>query len=82
MSEAKMTVRGKQVSYIRENDDRIRIDSADQIPDFETEAEEQAFWETHALSARFWREAEPAPEDRLPPVRRATKTRSTKQMPR
>jgi hypothetical protein len=48
------------------------IDSADQIPAFHTEAEEQAFWATHTLSDRMLDQAEPIPEEDLPPVRERT----------
>jgi hypothetical protein len=69
MSEERMTVRGKQVRYIHEDDYRAPVDRAGQNPDFEGEADEAAWWNEHRLSEEFWRNAEPAPEDELPPVR-------------
>jgi predicted HicB family RNase H-like nuclease len=69
MTEASTIIHGRRVYYDADPDNRIEVDSADQIPHFETEAEEQAWWETHALSETFWRTAKPVPEDQLPPVR-------------
>ena len=55
MTEARMNVRGREVRYIVEEDDRILVDSPEQIPHRETEAEEQAFWKTHDFSERYIR---------------------------
>lgn len=46
-------------------DTRIPVD-AEEIPEFADEAAEDAFWETHTLSERFWSKAGPIPEDELP----------------
>jgi hypothetical protein len=39
------------------------IHSLDEIPEFATEAEERAFWETHEVSDELAAQAEPLPED-------------------
>jgi hypothetical protein len=68
MIEASGMVRGRSVYYNAEPDGRELIDRADQIPHFETEAEEQVWWETHRLSPTFWQTANTVPADQLPPV--------------
>jgi hypothetical protein len=69
MTEAKVVIDGKEIRYSAEDDGRELIDSADQIPPFAGEAEEQLWWRTRAFSERFWREAKPVPPQKLPPLR-------------
>ena len=69
MSETKVVIDGKEIRYNAEADGRELIDSADQIPPFAGEAEEQRWWRTHAFSERFWREAKPVAPEMLPPLR-------------
>jgi hypothetical protein len=69
MTEAKLSVDGDEMHYVVEDDDREPIDSAEQLPKFTSEAEEQQWWRTHAFSERFWHEGKPVPEDKLPRVR-------------
>jgi hypothetical protein len=69
MTEAKMFVRGREVRFLDEEDSRARVDRADQIPHFPDEAAERAWWAEHTLSEEFWRNAEPVPDNELPPVR-------------
>jgi hypothetical protein len=64
-----MTVKGKQVRYLDEDDPRAAVDRADQIPSFASEADEAAWWDEHHLSEKFWRTAERVPAGELPPVR-------------
>lgn len=49
-------------------DDRIPVDGPEEIPDFENEKEEAAFWLTHRFSLEFLRRMPPAPPEMLPPV--------------
>jgi len=54
---------------------RIRFTTVarlEDIPNFETEAEEHAFWETHEFGDELWEQAEPFAPDELPPVRKPT----------
>jgi hypothetical protein len=74
MSEERMTVRGKQVLYIHEEDYRAPVDRAAQSPDFSDEADEAAWWNEHRLSEEFWRNAEPLPADESLPVREPHRT--------
>ena len=43
------------------------VRSLDVIPPFASEAEEGAYWQTHALSEELWDTLSPVPEDELPP---------------
>ena len=47
----------------------IIIEALDEIPDFASEADEVAFWDTHMLSDCLWAELGAIPDDFLPPVR-------------
>jgi uncharacterized protein (DUF4415 family) len=49
------------------------INSPDEIPENMTEAEEAEFWSTHSMSEAFIDNAEPVPEDMLPPPRPRTR---------
>ena len=70
MTEATVVVRGKEIRFLAEEDDRAQIDRPDQFPRFPDEAAERAWWGEHTLSEEFWRDAERVPDDKLPPVRR------------
>ena len=48
------------------------VRSLDEIPPFASEAEESAYWQTHALSEELWDTLPPVPEDELPPQRPRT----------
>ena len=48
------------------------IHSLDEIPKFDSEAEEAAFWDTHEFSDELW-DSLPSAEDALPPPRPRTK---------
>ena len=41
----------------------ITARSLDEIPSFASEAEESAYWQTHALSEELWETLPPVPED-------------------
>ena len=43
------------------------VHSLADIPPFASEAEESAYWQTHALSDELWDTLSPVPEDELPP---------------
>ncbi len=45
------------------------IESLDQMPDFATEEEEAALWDTHEMSDDLWRSLPRIPDALLPPVR-------------
>ena len=47
----------------------IVIHSLDEIPHFADEEEEHRFWSTHDLSEALMDQAEPVPDDELPPPR-------------
>ncbi|CAN5203286.1 CopG family antitoxin [soil metagenome] len=49
------------------------IQSEEEIPDFETEAEEAEFWATHSFGEEYLEKMGPVPEGVLPPVRARTK---------
>jgi len=46
----------------------IMVNEPADIPDFQTDAEEVAFWRTHRFSPAFWKYLRPTPPERLPPV--------------
>jgi hypothetical protein len=69
VTEAEMTVRGKKVRHLDEEDARARVDRTDQIPNFPDEATEREWWRKNTVSEKFWREAQPLSDDELPPVR-------------
>ena len=52
----------------------ITARSLDEIPSFASEAEESAYWQTHALSEELWDTLPPVPEDELPPPRPRTRS--------
>ena len=47
----------------------MMVNSVDEIPNFASEEDEVAFWDTHMLSDRLWAELQPIPDDHLPSVR-------------
>lgn len=49
------------------------IRSWDEVPAFDTEAEEADFWATHALTDGLLAEMGPVPDDVLPPTRPRTR---------
>lgn len=49
------------------------VESWDEVPAFETEVEEAAFWATHALGDRVLDGMAPTPDDVLPPTRPRTR---------
>ena len=49
------------------------IHSLDEIPVFQSEDEERAFWAAHEVSDELAAAAEPIPDDELPPVRSRTR---------
>jgi CopG antitoxin of type II toxin-antitoxin system len=50
------------------------VHSLSEIPPFASEAEESAYWQTHALSEELWNTLPPVPEDELPPPRARTRS--------
>ena len=50
------------------------VRSLDEIPPFASEAEESAYWQTHALSEELWNTLPSVPEDELPPPRPRTRS--------
>jgi hypothetical protein len=50
------------------------VHSLADIPTFASEAEENAYWQTHALSEELWATLPPVPEDELPPPRPRTRS--------
>ena len=50
------------------------IRSLEEIPAFQTEDEERAFWATHEVSDELAAAAEPIPDGELPPVRERTRS--------
>ena len=46
-----------------------QVDRLDEIPEFQTEAEEAEFWSTHRFSDRMLEQMQPLPADLLPPPR-------------
>lgn len=48
------------------------VDRREDIPEFNSEAEEHEFWATHELSDALWEQAEPFSADELPSPRSAT----------
>ena len=50
------------------------VHSLADIPTFASEAEESAYWQTHALSEELWDTLPPVPEDELPPPRPRTRS--------
>ncbi len=49
------------------------IERLEDIPVFQNEAEEQAFWAEHEFSNSLWDQAEPFAPDELPPPRSASR---------
>jgi hypothetical protein len=50
------------------------VHSLSEIPPFASEAEESAYWQTHALSEELWDTLPPVPEDELLPPRARTRS--------
>jgi predicted DNA binding CopG/RHH family protein len=48
------------------------IHTLEEVPEFASEAEEAAFWDTHSFSDELW-DSLPSAEDELPPPRSRTK---------
>jgi CopG antitoxin of type II toxin-antitoxin system len=48
------------------------VERVEDIPRFESEADEAAYWSTHSPSEEMMDQAEPIPDDELPPPRKAT----------
>jgi hypothetical protein len=53
--------------------DRIAIHSFEQVPDFASEAEERAFWDSHDLGDDLVQQMEPVPDGILPAPRARTR---------
>jgi hypothetical protein len=52
---------------------RTTIRQLEEIPLFQNEAEEHAFWAAHEFSDSLWDQAEPFGPDELPPARSVTR---------
>ncbi len=50
------------------------ITSLEEVPRFNSEQEEAAYWQTHALSDTLWATLPSAPEEDLPPTRPRTRS--------
>lgn len=50
------------------------ISSLEEVPQFNSEREEAAYWQTHALSDTLWTELPATPEEDLPPTRPRTRS--------
>ena len=58
----------------KQHDRRVAtVNQLADIPDFQSEEEEHAFWSTHQLSEELLRGAQPIARDVLPPPRKRTK---------
>jgi hypothetical protein len=51
----------------------ITIHSVDEIPTFDSEAGEAAFWTTHEIGDDLWEQLPVVPDDELPPARPRTR---------
>jgi uncharacterized protein (DUF4415 family) len=58
---------------------RKEIKSWDEVPAFQTEREEQEWWDEHTLSEELLEQFGPVPEGELPPPREETITRPRKE---
>jgi predicted DNA binding CopG/RHH family protein len=52
----------------------MTVKSLNEIPHFNSEQEEAAYWQTHALSQVLWDTLQPASEEDLPPPRPRTRS--------
>ena len=52
----------------------MTISSLEEVPRFNSEREEAACWQTHALSDTLWTELPATPEEDLPPTRPRTRS--------
>ncbi len=50
------------------------ISSLEEVPRFNSEREEAAYWQTHALSGTLWTALPTTPEEDLPPLRSRTRS--------
>lgn len=50
------------------------ISSLEEVPRFNSEREEAAYWQTHALSGTLWTALPTIPEEDLPPLRPRTRS--------
>ncbi len=50
------------------------ISSLEEVPRFNSEQEEAAYWQAHALSDTLWAELPAAPEEGLPPTHPRTRS--------
>lgn len=57
MSEIRVVIGGNEIRYLDEPDKRTPVDHAKEVPCFGSEADDQAFWNRHRLSERFWQTA-------------------------
>lgn len=52
-----------QMEDWRRQDDLITVESWDEVPEFKSEAEEAAFWQTHQLSDKLLAQLRSLPKD-------------------